>query len=420
MYGGSIRRAAQYVRVTRVLVTLVALSTHSIGANAFAQSLDRDIDHYFVFAARNADLKNISVLGSCNVGVDCAQPSANSFCGVASNENVFYADGSQLAADQTRFNRPGASVWQVFTNGLSSASNVTIRHPGPRPDGTSPLAPLPILGDLDMDGTPSCRTENQDCVTDAGDLEAACGFPSTFPPCNLLSPVLVLPNQDCVIAPDVDPGNGRCDLGPGTYGDLTVQNAGMLRLVGGSYAFCSVNVGKNTVTTTGGAAVAYVNGDFSLNNGSRFGQDCRDLTLLAKGPGGFTMGRHIMVDGFYCAPERAVSLGHDSDLTGRFVGDIVKADSNVRGRCCEVANQCACFDAFSPTVVGVGDTVTLTSSCDLNGVSAVRICGIDAPITAQAASTLSVTVPAGAAGSCPIAADSSSGIFTANAPLTVS
>lgn len=412
--GGSLRRKP--TRASTMLAVAALLATSS----ALAQPLERDLEDYFIFASRNADLKNINILDACNVGVDCAQPTTNSSCGVASNENVFYADGSQLAADQTRFNRPGASVWQVFTNGLSGGPNVTIRNPGPQPDGTNLLAPLPILGDVDMDGTPSCRVENSDCVTDPGDVEAACGFPDPFPACDLLSPVLVLQNEDCVLAPDLEPGNGRCDLGPGTYGNLTVQNAGMLRLVGGAYTFCSVSVGKNTVTTTGGAAIAYVNGDFSLNNGSRFGQDCRDLTLLAKGPGGFTMGRNIMVDGFYCAPDRAVALGHNSDLTGRFVGDIVKADSNVRGHCCDVAMDCACFDAFSPTAAGVGDTVTLTSSCDLNAVTAVRICGIDALVTAQSAGMLSVTVPPGAAGACPIAADSPSGVFTANTPLTVS
>ncbi|MCW5889561.1 MAG: hypothetical protein KIT14_03320 [bacterium] len=386
-------------------------------ALAEAQPLRTDLDSYFIFAMRNASLKNMDVLSPCNTGVNCAQPSTNSSCGSATHENSFYADGSQIAADFTRWPKNGANIFQLFSNRVNSPQNVTIRQPGPGPNGANPLS-LPILGDLDGDGVPSCQTVGQQCVPDFGDLEAFCGLPNPFPACDLTKTVVVSSGGDCVGVPDSSPGNRQCDLPAGTYGNLTVQNGASISFDGGTYQFCSVNMGKNTNSTVKALSTVNVSGNMSVNNGSTFGAQCGDFTVNAAGGGAVSFGRNASVSMFLCAPQRNVSLGHNNDLLGRFVGDVVNSDSNNRGRCC--GSRCACFDDFTPTTASVGGVITLTSGCSLSSVSGVKICAIPATIVAQGVNEIQVRVPAGAAGACPVEVESSAGTFIASHKLTVS
>jgi hypothetical protein len=162
-------------RSIRVVLALLASSFGTVVAHA-GPPLSRDLSSYVIFGLRNVGLKNLTVEGACNTGVDCAHPNPNSSCGIASHENAHYAEGSQIAADRAQFNRPGASVWQLFSNDVTSLANVQVGLPP-----IDPLAPLPILGDADGDGTPSCSIASGQCVVDAGDLAAACGFPKPFP-----------------------------------------------------------------------------------------------------------------------------------------------------------------------------------------------------------------------------------------------
>jgi hypothetical protein len=70
------RRGGAY----RVLAAslFVAVGAHTATAGP---PLRRDLGSYFAFGLRSIGLKNITVTGACNVGVDCAQPNANSDCG---------------------------------------------------------------------------------------------------------------------------------------------------------------------------------------------------------------------------------------------------------------------------------------------------------------------------------------------------
>jgi len=406
-------RAAPFHRRRAMLAAVIVAASTS---GAIAQPIRTDLGSYFVFGMRNVNLKNLSVFSSCNTGVNCPQPSATSSCGVVSHENSFYADGSQIQGDNAKFTKPGANVYQVFTNMLDGAPNVQIRDPGPNPDGTNPIS-VPILGDLDGDGNPSCALAANSCVPDFDDLARFCGLPAPFPICDFTNPVLVLPGQDCVIAPDTVPGNGQCDLPPGTYGTLTVQNGGLLSFDGGTYQFCSVNVGKNTIGTVKQPATLNVSGDFTVNNGSTFGQECGDFTVNATGPGIVNFGRNGSYSMFVCAPQRTMDLGHNNDLLGRFVGDTIRADSNDRGRCC--GGPCTCFDSFTPLTAHVGDAVKLTGHCSLLNATGVRVCGISAPIVTQLATELTFTVPAGASGACTVELDSGAGTFTGKDKLIV-
>src|SRR5690242_13285751 len=109
-------------RTRRSVAVVPAVLAMLAGTDAvLAQTpLSRDLSSYIVFGLRNVSLKSITVEGACNTGVDCPQPNPNSSCGVVNHENAHYADGSQIAADRAEFNRPGASVWQLFSNGVST------------------------------------------------------------------------------------------------------------------------------------------------------------------------------------------------------------------------------------------------------------------------------------------------------------
>jgi hypothetical protein len=160
-----------------VCCVLAALLVMAIGARTAdaGPPLRRDLGAYFAFGLRSVGLKNISVTGACNVGVDCAQPNPNSDCGVVTHEDANYADGSHIAGGRARFNTGGAIIFQLFSNAPTGLQNVFINSPP-----VEPLTPLPILGDVDQDGSPSCGAG---CAVDPGDLAAACGFPSPFPAC---------------------------------------------------------------------------------------------------------------------------------------------------------------------------------------------------------------------------------------------
>ncbi|MGH7895561.1 MAG: hypothetical protein ACREQL_12895 [Candidatus Binatia bacterium] len=298
--------------------------------------LVRDLGAYIVFGLRNVGLKNVSVQGACNTGVDCAHPNPNSSCGIVSHENAHYGEGSQIAGDRAQFNRPGADVWQLVSNDVTTLANVTIGLPP-----IEPLAPLPILGDADGDGAPSCSVASGQCVVDPGDLAAACGFPTPFPTCDATNEVLVLPGLDCALGADLTLGNGRCDLAPGTYGKIAVQNGGKLTLQGGAYVLCALAIGQSAEVIADAPTVLDVAGDVSIGNdaslGPAPGQECGKITVHASGPGSVTFGRQAKVNGFFCGPERLMRLGHDNDLTGRFFADVVDADDNNRAFCCQSA-----------------------------------------------------------------------------------
>lgn len=399
-------------------VHLVALLTCATVTTAIAgPPLRRDLDSYLFFASRSMGIKNMTVTGACNAGVDCAQPNPNSDCGVLTHEDPSYADGSQIAGDRTRFSTGGGIISQLFSNAPSGLENVFI--------GMPPVEPLvvPILGDADGDGTPSC---GPGCAIDAGDLAAACGFPTPFPTCDPQRSVVVTALEDCPSG-DLAPGNLRCDLPPGVYGNLEVKDKSAITFTGGTYVVCDMLFGKDTETLADAPTVLQVSGDVRISNDSNFGpaagQSCGLIRVNADGPGDFSLGRQSAINGDFCAPQRTMQLGHDNNLTGRYAAHTISGDSNNRGFCCDRdagGGACACLDSFAPAVAAVGGTITIFSTCSLDAASEVRICGIAAPIVAQTADRLEVTVPVGAAGACSLQLISPAGTFTAAGTLTVS
>lgn len=371
---------------------------------AAAQPLDRNLSSYFVFALRKASLKNLMLSGACNVGVNCAHTSPAADCGIMRLDEVSFGPGTQSVSDRQYFTKPGAQVFQVFRNAGGPLDNVTIAAPPPEPFAT-PIVP----------GTCSA-----DCQPDVAAIEAACGFPSPFPACDPAKPVLARPNLDCS-AFDVAPGNGQCDLAPGTYGAITAHNAARVAFAPGSYTACSFHGGRRVLVLATGVTLAIPDGGFfRVNNGSSVGMGCDDLVIQQQGTGTISFGRNSSIAARVCAPAARIRLGHANTLIGQFIGDVVNADLNNRGECCGLAGMaCTCFDAFTPTSAAVGDIVTLTSQCDLVAGTAVRICGIDTPILTQLAGEITVAVPPGALGACTVEIDSSAGVFAHAGQLLV-
>jgi len=380
--------------------------------------LRRALGSYFVFAQESVHLKNLNLVDACNIGVNCAQPNTSSQCGIASFEDPTLGDGSQVAGDQSSFTQAGGSIYQLFRNGGGPLGNVQVRLPGSQPDGSDPLS-LPILDDLDGDSVPSC---GPNCTLDPGDLEKGCGFPVPFPACNTGLPITVSANSDCPSG-DTQPGNSRCDLPPGVYGDVHVLINATMSFNGGSYVFCSFQTGKNATITAAGAATIDIPspGTVVISDQSTFGQQCGDFTVRVKGSGLVNFGKGARIVGTFCAPETDIALGHGNQLTGQFIADTVHGDVNNQGRCCSSgAGLSACFNSFSPTSAHVGDTVTIAGTCDLTPVTGVTICGLPATITSHTSGEVKVTVPVGASGACAVAAQSSVGEFTSLGTLTVS
>jgi len=403
---------------TRTLALGLALAIAGV-AGAANPPLRRNLPAYFILAMKTARLKNMALDGACNVGVNCAKPNASSDCGTLRFEDPLFADGSQIAGDETTFTKAG-EIWQLFRNNFNSPLNGTIINlPDAmgNPDGSSPLTPLPIIANLDGDGNESCAAG---CVPDYDDIEKGCGFPDPFPACAPAQLITAPANADCVGVADSNPGNARCDLPPGVYGDLKVNQFGKVTFDGGAYVFCSVSVARNASVIAAAPSTIDIPspGTIQISNESTFGQQCGDFAVRLKGTGIVTFGRFASIAMNLCAPRSEVNLGHGNDLTGQFIGDVVESNSDNRGHCC-AGGVCACFDSFAPTTAGVGSDVKLSSACDLTPTTEVKVCGVSATIVNKSIAELTFTVPAVQPGPCPIQIISPAGAYTANQQLTV-
>lgn len=384
-------------RISGIGVVAAALGL-GLGDPAGAQPLRTDLSSYFVFAQRNASLKDLHLNDRCNVGVGCTQPSSNSSCGVVNLDDALFADGSQIAGDAVKI-RSGGNVFQVFRNGTNALAGVTIRQPPVQPLAT------PVVPGSCGDG----------CTPDPAPLEAACGFPVPFPACDTALPIVAMAGKDC--PGDTVPGNGRCDLPPGTYGTIEVRNGAAMTLSSGAYTACSLRMGRKAELLASSTLLLIPDGGFfRSNNGSLVGQQCGDLTVLIQGPGDVSLGRGSVIAARICAPQSTIGLGNGNQLTGQFIGDTVVADFGNNAMCCA---RCTCFDDFTPKVAMAGDVVTLTGGCDMTNATAVRICGIQAPVVAKTTGEIQVTVPVAASGECVVELDSGPGTFIGNTTLLV-
>jgi hypothetical protein len=386
---------------------LIATVVAGGARDATAQELRRNLSSYLLLTMKRAALKNMRIGSPCNVGVNCGSPTAKSKCGVLSLGRVTAVDGGQAVAARTHIRKPGAQLWQLFRNDDSPLDNVVLLGPPPNPQPFD--API-IPGTCDAD-----------CNPDYAAMKQACGFPSPFPACDPAKAVKAVRGTDC-LPYDTVPGNQQCDLPPATYGPIVVNDGGRLNLVRGAYVACLFKAGRDTTTTADATTVFIPAGApaktaVRVSNGSDLGADCGDIRFLVDGKTKVSFGRRGVMAAEVCAPESALSLGHNNVLIGSFVGDTVNADLNNFGRCC--GGTCACFDTLTPTVASVGAVVTATGNCHVESVTDVRVCGFSASITSRAPGEIRFEVPALAVGVCAVEFVSPAGSFLGVQTLTV-
>jgi hypothetical protein len=393
------------LRMSRFVSLTACAFVVGVAVSAAAQPLDRDPAAYCLFGQRSLSLKNMTLTTPCNVGVNCARPSGNSSCGTLSIEDAqLDPNGSQVASDKLNANKPGARIWQLFTNNSFNTSNVDVLSP-PVQAFTTPI----IAGTCDAA-----------CNADPSAIKAFCNFPSPFPACDPTKLVIVNEDADCPPF-DTAPGNDTCDLPPGTYGDIQVKNQATLDMTAGVYNVCSFAAGRQARIRGKGVEINVADsGFFRASNQTQIGSECGDFFVRVEGSGSVNFGRGLLVAATVCAPLAQVNLGHGNQLIGQFFGDEVFADRDNRLQFCGETGRCTCFDDFNPKTAPVGGIVTLTSECDLRVATRVLVCGIQATIGTQTQNSLTFTVPAGATGDCPIDVESPAGTFRHNQTLTIS
>ena len=389
-------------------VLAVGIALLAAVPTASAQPLHRDLSSYLLLTMRRASVKNLRVGSPCNVGVDCGSPTPKSKCGVLALGNVTGVDGGQVVGDQVFLRRPGSKLWQLFRNNDSPLDNVQLVAPAPNPQ---PFDPPVIPGTCD-----------DACNPDYAAMGQACGFPNPFPACNPTKDVKVVRGGDCPPF-DTVPGNQQCDLPPGTYGSLAMEDGSRLNLQAGDYVMCLFKAGQDTTTTAHGTTIllpadAPSKSALRANNGSNLGADCGDLRFLIDGETKVAFGRGGLVAAEVCAPRSKISLGHNNILIGQFVADTVNADLNNFGRCC--GGACVCFNEFTPTTAPAGGVVTATSNCDLTRLTGVSVCGLPANVVSVTPAEVQFAVPPGVSGACPVEFVSPAGTFVGNRQLTVS
>src|SRR5262245_16454842 len=213
---------------------VVAALVACLACDAGAQELRRNLSSYLILTMKRASLKNMRIGSPCNVGVNCGSPTPTSKCGVLALGRVTAIEGGQVVAGQTYLRKPGAQLWQLFRNNSSSLDNVTLLGPPPNPQSfDAPVIP---------------GTCDDECNPDYAGMKQACGFPNPFPACNLGKSLKVLRGADC-LPYDTVPGNRQCDLPPGTYGKIVVNDGSRLNLASGVYVACVLRIGQHVTTT---------------------------------------------------------------------------------------------------------------------------------------------------------------------------
>lgn len=374
----------------RTFLFLFGLCVVSVAA-ANGPSLERDPSKYFVLAVRQAALKNLAVqVPACSIGVDCPLSGAN--CGVMRGSNLLVpAPGQATAASLCS---PGALFTVFRTVGLCPHPGCSeIANPGPGPDCSNPLVganALPILGDLDGNGAPSC---GPGCAVDHGDIGAACGVTLPLPACNPAKSVFVQPNQDCG-AFDTIPGNFHCDLAPGAYGNIVVRNGARLDFAPGTTVLCSLRAGEATRVTSNGPALVLVpgKGAVKLNNDADVGNVCGGLRIVAEA-GTISFGRRGDFSLDACAIKGLMRLGHSNNLLGHFVADIVQSDVNSGGNCCTPPTTTSTTTTSTTSITST--TTTTTAGGSTTTTTAGGSTTTSTTTTTTASTTTTTTMPGG-------------------------
>jgi hypothetical protein len=388
---------------------LIAAVVLFLTGGAAAQPLDRDPVSYHILARQTANLKDYHLRGTggvCNIGVNNVGGSLGTS---AMGSRKFTMDVGQLVADSC--SSASGDVAQCFCN--AGGTKFTV-----------PCAGWP----------PAVLADNSDAVFIAACNDGLAGgdYPGLFLTGG--TNVSCAKNADCVpAAADLQPGNQKCDLAPGSY--KTVSPAtGCTVVMSGQYDVADWLSAKSVRFEVTGPTTLNVAGDtqeLRFGDNSTLVSTCGQLRVNYRGPLakpndrvvnlGRAMDGPVTLD--VCAPFALIRLRNDNQLRGHFFGNAIQSDFNNEGECCESSTACGCFDVVAPTTVAVGGTLALTGGCDLSTISAVKVCGVDCPIVLPrdpAKVECTVPLPPGVLPqSCAVEGVSSAGVFESNTKVTV-
>jgi hypothetical protein len=160
----------------------------------------------------------------------------------------------------------------------------------------------------------------------SGTIASNCGFPGSFPVCDLFTPVSVSAGT-------------TTSLPPGTYGNLTVEggydpttllpNPGILQLQGGSYTFCNVKLSRFAELRALAPVTINVNGNLKMQGTNYFGPDtgslASDVVVYVNGTKA-RYARDSQAIARLCAPNGRCGLATGGNHAGWVWCDRVKTD----------------------------------------------------------------------------------------------
>ncbi|MCC6766538.1 MAG: hypothetical protein IT293_17895 [Deltaproteobacteria bacterium] len=288
----------------------------------------RDVNGYLLFAYTDLYVKGGTAavpgrglftgghLGSNGIAT-VGDPNAT----LGTNYGVYLSDGKAAVADRVTLG-PGhplmpTSVWDLFTNVIDNNDFTpsSVRNAGP-------ICFAPPIIDT---GLPS--------------------FVAFTHPGGPYQPVLPsFPSEAALNAlADVQlPAGFLLNLAPGDYGDVDINDDGILNLAAGVYNLHSLQTGRNvTINTTAGTEVR-IAVDFRSNNDLTIqGSDLARFYVRSDGLGpsifSFTLGYNtdptcaetIAVHGQFFVPNGRVNLGDCTNIFGRVWADVIRNDTNI-------------------------------------------------------------------------------------------
>jgi hypothetical protein len=228
-----------------------------------------------------------------------AQPSANLNDYVLFAEELLKPNALLVPCGDIGVNAPTGLLRE--TNGITVAGNCV--------GNTARMSGLGSCGDLFANFTVNANQPPTSFTPPvlAGDLASNCGFPGSFPVCDLAQPVTV------------DAGD-TLSLPPGTYGNATVKggydeflapNPGILQLQGGTYTFCNVKLSRFSEVRALAPVTVNVGGKLKMSSDNFFGPDtgsvASDVVVYVNGTK-VRYSRESTVIARVCAPEAVCGL----------------------------------------------------------------------------------------------------------------
>ncbi|HVZ41567.1 MAG TPA: FlgD immunoglobulin-like domain containing protein [Candidatus Kapabacteria bacterium] len=245
---------------------------------------------YFKGRCCGADTTRGVVLG--NVGVNLPVTGCNPrpcLTFGTCNTPAYNGDGGCVRGDYCDLSNT-TSVWDLCANRSSGTTcYATKRHSGPT------CFTAPIINPLDLPKVPSF-------TVGCNNITVSC--------------------------------NGSRALNPGTYGVITISNGGTLTLANGIYNIRSIRGGSNITIVTQAGTKVRIGRDLLIGSGYVGPYNSALFIVRSDGVtcGASTVdfGTGTEFHGQVFAPNGTIDLGSNTTLTGRFWGDKITSDCNVR------------------------------------------------------------------------------------------